>query len=321
MSSPPDDTRLVLEAPAKINLYLEVAGRRPDGFHELVTVLQTIDLADRVEVSMRPRRASVPPGAPDVAFTLERDAPSGDDPPAGDASPSGDASVVPADADNLVVRAAVAWLTAADLVDRTGVDLVLRKRIPAGAGLGGGSSDAATVLLALDRLRTAAGVDGPGPDLQPLAAALGSDVPFFLVGGTALCTGRGEHVVPIAEPEPFDLLLAFPGFPVPTPAVYGALDAPALPAQHARDLPARISAWADRLAGADVARLDALYRNDLEDPARRVRSELVDLLSAPDIHLSGSGSTLFLYGSQPPSPRSACRHASMRFVRHRSRKR
>lgn len=300
--------RLRLSAPAKINLYLEVVGRRADGFHELVTVLQTIDLADEIDVAVRARRDSVPSGSADVSFQLEGARPSDTGAP--------DAAAVPDGADNLAVRAAVEWLTAAGKLDQVGIDLRLDKRIPAGAGLGGGSSDAASVLLAMHRL-----LGTPdGPALPPLAARLGSDVAFFLVGGTALCIGRGEQVIPIAEPEPFDLMLAFPGFPVPTPAVYRALDATVLPATHTSDSHV-VEGWAHRLSGAPLAELSRAYRNDLEAPACRVRSELVDLLASPDIHLSGSGSTLFLYGSEPPADSSACRRASMRFVRHRSRKR
>jgi 4-diphosphocytidyl-2-C-methyl-D-erythritol kinase len=304
-----------LAAPAKINLYLEVVGRREDDYHELVTVLQTIDLADEVELAVRARRPEVPAGVADVAFELvlpERE---------GDAAPRGaaGAATVPSDDQNLAVRAAVDWLSAAGMRDQVGVDLRLLKRIPAGAGLGGGSSDAAAVLIGLQRLLGA----GAGPALAPLAAGLGSDVAFFLVGGTALCLGRGEHVFPIAEPDPFDLMLGFPDFPVPTPAVYGSLAAPALTASRSTEgaAEALVDTWTRRLAGATLDDLRTLYRNDLEAPACRVRSELVDLLSSPDIHLSGSGSTLFLFGSEPPPDSSACRRTSMRFVRHRSRKR
>ncbi len=309
--------RLRLEAPAKINLYLEVVGRRKDGFHELTTVLQTLDLADQIELSIRPRDKQLRPSSADIRFELQAlDQPDAD-------GPSPTSAVVPGDEHNIAVQAADRWLHAAGLVDAVGIDLKLEKKIPAGAGLGGGSSDAASVLLGLDQLMgQQLGAEGQRPALQPLAAALGSDVPFFLVGGTALCLGRGELVQPLAEPAPFDVFLGFPGFPVPTPSVYGALSAaPLLEADDSRRRSALIDAWQERLADATPADLDALYRNDLEAPSQHIRSELVDLLALPGVHLSGSGSTLFLYGSEPPSDALACRRTSMRFVRHRSRKR
>lgn len=302
-----------LSAPAKINLYLEVLGHREDGFHELITVLQTIDLADVIELRVREREPAIPVGRADVCFELTGDSSAvtavveGEDQAAGR---------VPDGPENLAVRAAVAWLHAAGKQDEVGIDLRLQKNIPAGAGLGGGSSDAATVLRGLDQLLG----HSEGPALAPLAAELGSDVAFFLVGGTALCTGRGENVIPLAEPDPFDLVLGFPDFTIPTPAVYAALNAPAL--TRAASPPRELQkAWANRLAGATPSDLEQFFRNDLEDPACSVRSELVDLLAPLDAHLSGSGSTLFLYGSDTPTTRPACRRALMRFARHRSRKR
>jgi len=288
-----------LEAPAKINLYLEVLGRREDGFHELVTVLQTIDLVDDLEVALRPKTAGAPAGQADIDFRLDRESLVGAD--------------VPADERNLAVRAARDWLAAAGRLDSHGVDLALLKRIPSGAGLGGGSSDAAAVLTALDTLASG------GPELQPLAAALGSDVPFFLVGGTALCLGRGEHVTPIEQPACFELMLGLPDFGVPTPSVYAALDAPTLrtqpnPREHARH-------WATRLAQADVDALESIYRNDLEPPARTLHAPLDDLLESPAVHLSGSGSTLFLFGSAEQDSGFVCAPSSMRRIRHRSKNR
>ncbi|MDG2148376.1 MAG: 4-(cytidine 5'-diphospho)-2-C-methyl-D-erythritol kinase [Planctomycetota bacterium] len=305
-----------LSAPAKINLYLEVLGRRDDGYHELITVLQTIDLADVVEIQIRERRPAIPAGNADISFALTGDSGALRTAATGDGQEPINAGRVPDGAENLAVRAAMAWLHAAGKQDELGIDLRLQKNIPAGAGLGGGSSDAATVLLGLDQLLG----HSEAPALAPLAAGLGSDVAFFLVGGTALCTGRGENVIPLTEPEPFDLVLGFPDFTIPTPAVYGALQAPSLAGttDSPHDLEQK---WAQQLAGATLSDLEQLFRNDLEQPACSVQSELVDLLAPLDIHLSGSGSTIFLYGSDTPTTHPACRRESIRFVRHRSRKR
>jgi 4-diphosphocytidyl-2-C-methyl-D-erythritol kinase len=161
-------------APAKINWTLEVLGRRPDGYHEVRTVFQTVDLCDRVRVSP----------AADLELVLT--------------GPIGQAGTpltgVPA-SENLAYRAA------ALLRDRAGrrslgARIELEKAIPAGAGLGGGSSDAAATLRALDRLW---GLSLPPAELARLGAQLGADVPFFLFGGTALGRGRGDEVTPLAD--------------------------------------------------------------------------------------------------------------------------
>jgi len=253
------------DAPAKINLYLEVRGRRDDGFQEIVTVLQTIDLRDHLTVGVGPPRGERP------RVTLEVGGPA--------------AAGVPAGADNLVTRAARALLGHAGA--RADVHVVLDKHVPAAGGLGGGSSDAAATLAALDE---ALGL-GLGPEgLTPLAAALGSDVPFFLHGGTALCTGRGERVRPLAPPRPFPATLVLPGVHLPTPRVYRALGAGTNPVRIGLD------ELAARVAGADCATLEALFRNDLEAAASRVEPRLAAFLAHDALHLSGSGSTLFAFG-------------------------
>jgi 4-diphosphocytidyl-2-C-methyl-D-erythritol kinase len=167
-----------LRAPAKLNLWLRVLGLRSDGSHEVNTLLQAIDLADHLSISPAPESTLVTEG--DFA--------------------------VPRGSDNLVLRAAAE-------IGLTG-RFVLRKSIPPGAGLGGGSSDAAAVLRASGRAIS---------DLETVAARLGADVPFFLRGGRALATGRGEILRPLTT-EPGWYALAWPGFEVSTAAVYEAWD-------------------------------------------------------------------------------------------------
>jgi 4-diphosphocytidyl-2-C-methyl-D-erythritol kinase len=189
---------IALRAPAKINLCLRVLGRRPDGYHELESVFQMVGLYD--EVVLRPRRRG-------ISVDVE-----GVDLPHG----SG----------NLAYDAAVALAREAGGV--RGVSIHLAKQIPLGAGLGGGSSDAAAVLIGLNRLWR---LRWPRPRLAALGAALGSDVPFFFFGPTAWVTGRGEHVAPAPSlrpstsgPWPCWAVLVNPGFPVSTQWAFQALD-------------------------------------------------------------------------------------------------
>ena len=291
------------QAPAKINLYLEVLGRRTDGFHELLTVLQTIDLCDEITVRLRDRREHIAPGEPDVSLDLVTSCP-------GDTGP---AQHVPRGPDNLVLRAASALLTECGAGGEVGLSLELTKGIPAGGGLGGGSSDAALTLTLLDRLLGAP--LGPSA-LHRLAAQLGSDVPFFLTGGTALCSGRGEIVQPIDGPEPFDLLLHLPGFGLSTPTVYRALNAEPLRTQPDSHHAHLISAFDD----APTTTLERLYRNDLEAPALRSEPRLASMLNQGGFHLSGSGSTLFRL-CPDPTDETPSEETSGQFVRTVSRTR
>jgi 4-diphosphocytidyl-2-C-methyl-D-erythritol kinase len=186
---------LCVETPAKINLHLEVGGKRADGFHEIDSLFQAVSLHDRIELRLRR----------DGAITLleegldERDR-------------------------NLVYRAAsllkVSFLPSSSPL---GVDLKLTKSIPHGAGLGGGSSDAAATLVALARLW---GLDVRLGDLEALGASLGSDVPFFFHGGLARCRGRGERVTPWADVPAGSLhyVLVCPRLAVSTRTIYEMLD-------------------------------------------------------------------------------------------------
>lgn len=277
---------LLVAAPAKVNLYLRVLGRRPDGFHELVTVLQALSLSDDLELSLRARDPAAPPGAPDVRLVLEAAPPE-----------------VPGGAGNLATRAGAAVLARAGAAGDTGLDIRLWKRIPAGGGLAGGSSDAAAVLRGANRLL---GDPLDAATLRALAAELGSDVAFFLVGGTALCTGRGEVVEPLEAPAPCDVTLVMPPFATSTAAVYAAWSASARPAPPP-DLPRLRAALAD----ADAAGLQALFANDLQAAARAVEPRLAALLDRTQLNLSGSGSTLFGYGPRTPDLHGTCESASI----------
>ncbi|SDU22401.1 4-diphosphocytidyl-2-C-methyl-D-erythritol kinase [Verrucomicrobium sp. GAS474] len=182
-------------APAKINLYLKIVGKRPDGFHALETLMVPITVGDLLTVSLKGE------GDPSVTMTCDR-------------------ADLPADPTNLAWRAARLFIERFGI--KEGVDIALTKRVPVGAGLGGGSSDGAHVLLALRQLT---GVAASDADLAEIAARLGSDVPFFIYRRPALCTGRGEIIEPVAawsgaDTEAVQGLLVHPGFGVPTPWAY-----------------------------------------------------------------------------------------------------
>jgi len=177
-----------LPAPAKLNLFLHVTGRRPDGYHTLETVFQFIDLADTIDLARRD----------DGRIELATPIPG-----------------VPVDTD-LTVRAAQRLAQASGTA--LGVRISLRKRIPMGAGLGGGSSDAATVLLGLNRLW---GLDWPLGQLAELGLGLGADVPVFVRGDNAWATGVGERLTPVTLPPRY-YVLALPPRHVPTAAVFAA---------------------------------------------------------------------------------------------------
>lgn len=185
-----------LRAHAKINWTLEVLGKRDDGFHEVDTLMQTVSLHD--ELWIEPRRRA------DCVIECSSDA-------------------VPTDRTNLIWKA---WdLMRREFPDRVGgIHVELLKRIPAGAGLGGGSSDAAATLIGINRLFE---LRLRKTKLAELAARLGSDVPFFIYGGLARAQGRGEIITPIpSRLARIPLVIVYPGFPSPTAKAYQALGAP-----------------------------------------------------------------------------------------------
>ena len=183
-------------APAKINLFLDVTAKRADGFHEIRSIMHSLSLSDEITV----RQLSGGEGSVRLVLDGNRR--------------------LPTDSKNLAVRAAREFLGAAAIKDN--IEIKLNKRIPVAAGLGGGSSDAAAVLRALNRLYKKPFTEKM---LLSLAARIGSDVPYCLVGGTAICLGRGEIMTRIASPKPFFAVIASSGERVSTPAAYTELDA------------------------------------------------------------------------------------------------
>lgn len=179
-----------LIAPAKINLGLRILGSRSDGFHDIRSIFQEISLHDTIHISAKP-------GSGNISLTCKDDQ-------------------IPSDSSNLAWKAAAHFLSLSK--ENLDIEIDLVKRIPSEAGLGGGSSDAATVLLGLRSL-----IAGPTLDLSDAASALGSDVPFFLHGGTALIEGRGERITPVPS-VPFHAVLLHPSVTVSTAWAYSAWD-------------------------------------------------------------------------------------------------
>lgn len=249
--------RLVLKTAAKVNLTLEVLGKRTDGYHEIATVMQAVDLSDRITL--------------DDADDLELRSSFPD---------------VPTDSRNSALRAAAALREAAGF--RGGVRITLDKRIPVAAGLGGGSSDAAGVLVGLNRLWR---LRWPLERLDELAATLGSDVPFFLRGGAAVATGRGEKVEPLRA-RSLALVLVNPKFPASTAEMYGRLT----PAMYSDG--GATKALVGSL-GRSAARVAASLYNGMEAAAAGVFPQIAQmraaLLAAGALGalMSGSGPTVF----------------------------
>ncbi|MGY1751805.1 4-(cytidine 5'-diphospho)-2-C-methyl-D-erythritol kinase [Blastococcus sp. SYSU D01042] len=261
-------------APAKVNAHLAVGPLRPDGFHELRTVYLAVSLLDTV--TARPGDG--------LSLTVSGEG----------AGPASGADAVPTDRRNLV------WRAAELLAEHAGVPadarLAITKSIPAAAGLAGGSADAAAALVALDALwGTRAGRD----DLLGLAARLGSDVPFSLLGGVALGTGRGERLAPVPAARSFHWVLGIAGAGLSTPAVYGELDrlrADGRVPDGAQLQPAEPVLAA--LRGGSPEALAAALDNDLQAPALALRPELRRALDAATgagalgALVSGSGPTV-----------------------------
>jgi len=267
-------------APAKLNLYLHVLGRRADGYHLLDSLVAFADVGDEVTA------------APAAALSLALEGPFA--PALAGEKPDG----------NLVWRAAIA------LAGRAGrapaVALTLRKNLPVASGIGGGSSDAAATLAALAELWQ---LDLSSPRFADLAAALGADVPVCLLGRTAWLGGVGEAVTPAPALPAAWVVLANPGVAVSTPAVFKAREG-------AFSAPARFEAGAPDAAA--LASLLQARRNDLTEAAISVAPEISDVLQAlqslPDalvVRMCGSGATCFaLFATEAAARNGAQRLAA-----------
>ena len=256
---------------AKINLYLDVKGKRSDGFHDIETVMHTVSLSDTVTVEIKPSREA----AVTMQIVGERR--------------------LPADDKNIAVKAAKLYLSRAGIKDR--VNIILSKNIPIAAGLAGGSADAAATLRALNRLYNKRYTDRM---LISLAAELGSDVPYCVFGGTALCRGRGELIerLPNLKDKLFVIAVAEEEH-VSTPTAYAALDA--IYSDFDGSVPRSNGGYLDRLIFGiknEALSTDALY-NVFESAvfktcsgAEYLKSKMMELGAVASL-MSGSGPSVF----------------------------
>ncbi|HEX3559787.1 MAG TPA: 4-(cytidine 5'-diphospho)-2-C-methyl-D-erythritol kinase [Pyrinomonadaceae bacterium] len=256
------EEKITLPAFAKINLGLRVRGRRDDGYHEITTVFQTITLHDKLTFEAWPdERLELVCRDPDI----------------------------PVDESNLVLRAALALRERYGV--RRGARVSLEKRIPAGGGLGGGSSDAAVALVALARLW---GIETDVRELSKIGARLGADVPFFLTGGTALGTGTGTDITPLQDAPEMHLVVVTPGVRVSTAEAYRRLGAPALTKDTAV-----VNLSVSRAEAEFYGSLRGVTANDFEAVVVRLEPEIGrarDALrgaGARRAMISGSGSSVF----------------------------
>lgn len=306
-------------APAKINLHLRVGPRRVDGFHSLLSWFTTVGLFDNLVLERHSPAAGLSPGGTGAGSAARGPAGSRDD-AASVMTLACDTPGLPCDERNLVVKIALAFAREAKATGRAvdalriegaqgdatdpsrgvrgdapatrAIRATLKKSIPMGAGLGGGSSDAARTLLALNQLW---GVGRAADDLSAFAARFGSDLPFFFHGPSSICRGRGEIVQPIGKPAPRWAVLVLPEVSMPTPDVYRRFDAMGLGReQDLTDEP-------DWETWTKLPSLELLPRlvNDLEPPAFAIAPQLAKLrerierLVGRPVRMSGSGSSLF----------------------------
>ena len=266
--------KIKFKTPAKINLGLHIHGKREDGFHELETIFQMVSLFDDVELELL-----------SSGIKLECDTPG-----------------IPTDDTNLVCKAAL-LLRKSYQVEGKGVSIRLKKKIPFGAGLGGGSGNAAGVLMGLNRLWD---LNIDREKLFTLAAELGSDVPFFLTSPCALGKGRGERLKVLESCSKFQVLLVFPGFPIATSWVYQNLRL------KLTKRPNNISILRKNLSLSDITSLGSKLYNDLEPvviqrfPEIQVVKDELWAWGALGVLLSGSGSTVFGIFDDPEKAQVAC---------------
>ena len=249
-----------LKAHAKVNLFLEILGKRDDGYHEIETIMQEISLADNLQFE-------------EIQEGIKLEC---------------NNKNIPINQDNLVCKAANLILKECGI--KKGVLISLEKNIPVGAGLGGGSSDAAATLKALNSLWKVGLNDG---DLIEFAAKLGSDIPFFINGKTSLCSGRGEVISPVKVRDRMDYLILFPRVHISTETIYKNLKIDLT--KKRKD----VSVFLDALKYSEVDGISKLLFNRLEEVIFATYPDLLQIKSSLEsfdfcgLSISGSGSAFF----------------------------
>jgi len=270
-SSSGEEKQLILHSPCKINLFLRILRKRPDNFHDLASLFQTVKFGDTLELSLLDSSAS--PTVDEFTCNMEG---------------------VPTDDSNLVIRALNLMREKTGKTDCF-FNANLIKCVPAQAGLGGGSGNAATAMHGANELM---GCPATQEQLVEWSGELGSDITFFLSRGTAYCTGRGEIMTPVDPlPAGTKLYIVKPDIGLSTPQVFGALDYDALSTKDPEELLNRFLEH-----GVDAGGHDA-YINDLEQPAfdclpelKALKEELEKIDGFEHVMMSGSGTSIFCIG-------------------------
>lgn len=260
-------------------MYLRIIGKRPDGYHELETVMLPLNFGDQIRLQSRK-----------TGFTLECDNPT-----------------LPTDDSNLALRAAKKLAEAFSVTD--GARITLMKRTPLAAGLGGGSSNAAAVLMGLNRFWN---LDAPPEELHALAASMGSDINFFMAGGAALCGGRGEKIEVVPCKFSGVILLVNPGFGISTKWAYENWAKAVPPGAGLTAPPSEVSLLLCALAEDDQAGISRCLFNSLEAPSIR-KFPVLELIKnvmreggATGALMSGSGATVLgLFADESSAKQSA----------------
>ena len=289
------DNKLEIASPAKINLFLELKGRREDGFHEIETVMSSISIYDRLRFSLRTDDS--------IRLTLSHGS-------VGNLPSESDS--IPTDGRNLVCRSLELMRTVArnELGSNsctTGIDVHLKKYIPSAAGLGGASGNSAAAIIAANRMWK---LNWPIEKLCDIASRLGSDIPFFLFGGTAVCRGRGERVEPITSPATIPIVVAKPMESLSTAKVFGQVK----PTTQHRDCELAVQS----VQGGNLNQIGNHLFNRLQKFASPLTRQIGILrtefnrLSCRGHQMSGSGSSYFGVFANTRTARQAAQRLSCR---------
>ncbi len=289
------DEKLEIATPAKVNFFLELCSRRPDGFHDVENVMASVSIYDQMRFAPRSdSQINLTISMPGVGNTPR------------------ETDIIPTNQDNLVHKSIALLRTTARAslgadVCATGIDIHLSKHIPSAAGLGGASSNAAAALIAANRIW---GLNWTLSQLSSIAAKLGSDIPFFLTGGTAVCRGRGERINPIHVPAGLALVIAKPPASVSTASVFGNCTVPPSP-QDSSNLIQGVRRGSAQNIGLEMFNRLQQFAEPLTRQIATLRSEF-NRLCCQGHQMSGSGSSYFGIFANAHVARHASRRLSAR---------
>lgn len=264
----------ILKAPAKINLYLRVNGKREDGYHDLSMIMQPISLFDTIEIEITSKK-NIKPSEPKIVLRSNY-------------------QFIPTDDKNLVVKVVKYFFEKYNIMDH--IYIYLKKMIPTCGGLGGGSSDAATMLMFLDEYyKTGLSKD----ELNNIAVKFGADIPFFIYKNECLCEGKGELITELKEYNKYYVLIVTPNIRVSTKDIFDTLDKMLINNNDLKFKDTKLNGCLEAIKNKNLKKLSCSIYNDLEDVTFRlydnvrVMKECVLNTGAKGALMSGSGPTVF----------------------------